>query len=60
MTAPVVSGPEIEVDGDEPTALYRFYDRHGGLLYVGITVNLTQRWNALTAITSEFPLASRL
>lgn len=29
---------------DERTALYRFYDGDGALLYVGITYDLDQRW----------------
>lgn len=28
------------------TALYRLYDANGGLLYVGITYNPEQRWDA--------------
>lgn len=32
------------IHADVPTALYRFYDTAGGLLYVGITWNLKQRW----------------
>ena len=31
---------------DQPTALYRFFDADGALLYVGITANLEQRWAA--------------
>lgn len=29
---------------DQPTALYRFFDADGALLYVGITADLEQRW----------------
>jgi predicted GIY-YIG superfamily endonuclease len=29
---------------DGPTALYRLYDEHGQLLYLGITGNPAQRW----------------
>jgi predicted GIY-YIG superfamily endonuclease len=39
-----VSHPVIELLGDEPTAVYRFYDRGGALLYVGITSNLSNRF----------------
>ena len=37
---------EIEVVGDEPTILYRFYDVGGRLLYIGITCNLAERLRA--------------
>ena len=33
----------VEIAG-EPTAVYRFYDANGALLYVGITGNLSRRW----------------
>lgn len=29
---------------DQPTALYRFFDADGALLYVGITADLGKRW----------------
>lgn len=31
---------------DQPTALYRFFDADGALLYVGITADLEQRWSS--------------
>ncbi|MFG2372596.1 GIY-YIG nuclease family protein [Streptomyces sp. NPDC048504] len=30
---------------DQPTALYRFFDADGALLYVGITADLEKRWS---------------
>jgi predicted GIY-YIG superfamily endonuclease len=33
----------VEITG-EPTAVYRFYDRCGGLLYIGISHNLAMRF----------------
>src|ERR1700683_3457641 len=36
---------EIEIGDEAPTALYRFYDAGGGLLYVGISRNLSMRWD---------------
>lgn len=50
---------EVEVDGDEPTALYRFYGSDGVLLYVGITVNLTRRWEGHAADKAWWPLVAR-
>jgi len=35
-----MSGPTIQ-----PTALYRFYDAEGDLLYVGVTGNLASRFS---------------
>ena len=38
-----VVGNAVEISG-EPTALYRFHDAAGRLLYVGISRNLVARW----------------
>jgi predicted GIY-YIG superfamily endonuclease len=59
VTATVSPGPEAEVNGDEPTALYRFYDRGNTLLYVGITVNLARRWEDHATEKSWWPGVAR-
>lgn len=59
VTAPAAPGPEVEVYGDEPTALYRFYDPGGALLYVGITANIAQRWEDHSADKFWWPRVAR-
>lgn len=59
VTAPAAPSPEVEVHGDEPTALYRFYDPDGRLLYVGITANLAQRWEDHSAEKFWWPRVAR-
>lgn len=49
----------VEVEGDEPAALYRFYDVDGALLYVGITVNLARRWEDHAAEKAWWPRVAR-
>lgn len=43
----------------ERTALYRFYDADGRLLYVGITKNLKQRWYHHSVSQLWWPAVSR-
>lgn len=59
MTALAAGGPEVEINGDEPTALYRFYDGIDRLLYVGITNNLITRWADHRAEKPWWPQVSK-
>lgn len=57
----VAPGPAvqaIEISG-EPTAVYRFYDRGGALLYVGISCNLGTRWGKHAADKTWWPLVTK-
>lgn len=49
---------EVEITG-EPTAVYRFYDVSGTLLYVGISCNLTSRWGRHAVEKSWWPYVAR-
>src|SRR5581483_10653325 len=48
----------LEITG-EPTGLYRFYDRVGQLLYIGISRNLHARWGQHEAEKTWWPLAAK-
>lgn len=50
--------PEFEFD-DNATVLYRFYDREGNLLYVGITNDLAKRMRAHRGHSRWWPQATR-
>jgi predicted GIY-YIG superfamily endonuclease len=45
--------------GDEPTALYRFYDGAGALLYVGISRNPAARWAQHATEKTWWPRVAR-
>lgn len=44
---------------DHRTALYRFYDEGGALLYVGITANLEARWIEHERVQTWWPLVAK-
>ena len=44
---------------DRPTALYRFFDAEGRLLYVGITFAIGQRWRAHAKEKAWWPQVAR-
>jgi GntR family transcriptional regulator len=48
----------IEIDGDA-TALYRLYDAEGGLLYVGVTRNISMRFNQHQGTKAWWPEVRR-
>jgi predicted GIY-YIG superfamily endonuclease len=57
-----------EMADDRPTALYRFFDAEGGLLYIGITASVPSRisehsrkawcWQAASVTLDWYPSAS--
>jgi predicted GIY-YIG superfamily endonuclease len=44
-SVPIPVVPEAEITEESATALYRLYDAHGDLLYIGATDNLKGRFN---------------
>lgn len=56
MTA--ASAVAVEIT-EEPTAVYRFYDRADVLLYVGISYNLASRWANHAAEKDWWPQVAR-
>lgn len=55
----MTGGRRRKAPANGPTALYRFFDASGGLLYVGISSNLRKRWSyhATEQATTWWPLA---